>query len=279
ESINKDRTSNRSIKHGNTVMQSDKRILVDAFIPSSPIFVHVVTSFNLIVPLIFYACKMKSQRKTFSTLKPRERLLSYGARVLSDAELLAVLLRTGNGQQGVVKFAQHLLEHFGGLRQLLHAAPQQLMAQPGIGNAKACEILAVSELSRRSIEQELKETPGFTQTRVVKRYCIAHLGHLAVEHCIAISLNTHLHLITAKGTLNQWHVYRRHVVKAALKPHAAPAILAHNHPSGAREASAADIALTQHLINALALVDIRLVDHVIVAANHPTSMAEEGRLL
>ncbi|HLR83114.1 MAG TPA: DNA repair protein RadC [Paenalcaligenes sp.] len=226
---------------------------------------------------------MKSQRKTFSTLKPRERLLSYGARVLSDAELLAVLLRTGNGQQGVVKFAQHLLEHFGGLRQLLHAAPQQLMAQPGIGNAKACEILAVSELSRRSIEQELKETPGFTQTRVVKRYCIAHLGHLAVEHCIAIFLNTQLQLITtkvlAKGTLNQAHVYPREVVKAALKHHAAAVILAHNHPSGAREASAADIALTQHLIKALALVDIRLVDHVIVAANHATSMAEEGLLL
>src|SRR5690625_375231 len=164
-------------------MQGDKRILTDAFVPSSPLFVHVVTPSNLIVPLIFYACKMKSQRKTLSSLNPRERLLRHGAQDLSDAELLAVLLRTGNGQYGVVQFAQRLLEHFGGLRQLLHAAPQQLMAQPGIGHAKACEILAVSELSRRSIEQELKESPGFTPTQIVKRYCIAQRGHLAVEHC------------------------------------------------------------------------------------------------
>src|SRR5690625_1270132 len=100
---------------------------------------------------------MKTQRKTLATLRPRERLLEFGALVLSDAELLAILLRTGNGRRNVVEFAQHLLQVFGGLRELLHAPPDNLLAQPGIGQAKACEILAVIELSRRALEQELKE--------------------------------------------------------------------------------------------------------------------------
>jgi len=223
---------------------------------------------------------MKTQRKTLASLKPRERLLSYGAHVLSDAELLAILLRTGTGKLNVVQFAQKLLGNYGGLRQLLHASPKSLLAQPGIGQAKACEILAVSELSRRALEQQLKEAPSFTQTHIVKRYCMAQLGHLAIEHCIAIFLDTQLQLIVteevAKGTLNQAYIYPREIVKAALKHHAAAVILAHNHPSGAREASAADIHLTKHITKALALVDVRLVDHVIVAGNYATSMAEEG---
>src|SRR5690625_86632 len=222
---------------------------------------------------------MKTQRKTLATLRPRERLLEFGAPVLSDAELLAILLRTGNGRRNVVEFAQHLLQVFGGLRELLHATPDNLLAQPGIGQAKACEILAVIELSRRALEQELKDAPSFTQTKIVKRYCKAHLSHLTIEHCMAIFLNSQLQLITteevARGTLNQAHIYPREIVKAALKHHAAAVILAHNHPSGAREASAADIALTKHLTKALALVDIRLIDHVIVAGNHASSLAEE----
>jgi len=225
---------------------------------------------------------MKRQSKTFASLKPRERLLSHGAQALSDAELLAILLRTGTTHYNVVQFAQQLLSHFGGLRELLHAPPKSLLTRPGIGQARACEIMAVSELSRRALEQELKQGPGFTQTQLVKRYCIAQLGHLRVEHCLALFLNTQLQLIcsveVARGTLNQAYVYPREVVKAALTHHAAAVILAHNHPSGAREASRSDIALTKHLSKALALVDIRLIDHVIVTANHATSMAEEGLL-
>lgn len=223
---------------------------------------------------------MKTQRKTFATLGPRERLLEFGAQALNDAELLAILLRTGTLQLHVVEFAQQLLNTYGGLRELLHASADSLMSQPGIGQAKASEILAVSELSKRSLEQKLKQGPTFNQTHVVKRYCIAHLGHLDIEHCMAIFLNTQLQLIVtqeiARGTLNQAFVYPREVVKAALQYHAAAVILAHNHPSGAREPSAADISLTKHLRKALALVDIKLIDHVIVAGHYACSMAEEG---
>lgn len=116
---------------------------------------------------------MKRQSKTFASLKPRERLLSHGAQALSDAELLAILLRTGTTQYNVVQFAQQLLAYYGGLRELLHAPSNSLLTRPGIGQARACEIMAVSELSRRALEQELKKGPSFTQTQLVKRYCIA----------------------------------------------------------------------------------------------------------
>lgn len=212
--------------------------------------------------------------------RPRERLLAHGPHVLTSAELLAIVLRTGIRGCNVVELSHRLIQHCGGVRGLLAADANALMKLPGLGQAKACEILAISELSRRALEEELRTGDTLDQPTRVKRYCVALLAHLDVEHCIALYLDTRFRLITseevARGTLNQASVYPREVVKAALRHHAAALILAHNHPSGVAEPSQADLALTQHLRKALALVDVRLLDHLIVTASGALSLAEQG---
>lgn len=212
--------------------------------------------------------------------RPRERLLRHGAASLSSAELLAIILRTGTKGRNVIDMGRELITHFGGLRRLLSADTKDLLEFPGIGIAKTCELLAIKELSRRALEEPLRTGQTLNQPDKVKQYCAMHLAHLQIEHCIALFLDTQLQLIEcivlAKGTLSQASVYPREVVKAALKQHAAAVILAHNHPSGIAEPSQADIALTRQLKKALALVDIRLVDHLIVGANDVNSLAERG---
>ena len=214
--------------------------------------------------------------------RPRERLLAHGPQVLTSAELLAIILRTGIKGCDVVTLSHQLISHCGGLRGLLSADASRLLALPGLGEAKACEILAISELGRRALEEELRVGETLDQPTRVKRYCIAQLGHLPIEHCVALYLDSRFRLIAcdevARGTLSQASVYPREVVKAALRHHAAAIILAHNHPSGVAEPSQADIALTQHLRKALALVDVRLLDHLIVTPNGATSLAELGRI-
>ena len=164
----------------------------------------------------------------------------------------------------------------------MSADASALLKLPGLGQAKTCEILAISELGRRALEEELRVGDTLDQPARVKRYCISLLGHLDVEHCMALYLDTRFRLIAcdeiSKGTLNQASVYPREVVKAALRHHAAALILAHNHPSGVAEASEADLALTRHLRKALALVDVRLLDHLIVTRNGATSLAESGAI-
>lgn len=225
---------------------------------------------------------MTSDSKSLQNERPRERLLRSGPQSLSDAELLAIILRTGTQQLPVLALAQQLLEHLGGLRGLLATETALLLKQKGIGLAKACELQAMSEINRRALEQALQQGPIMNQPRLVKSYCIAQLGHLTIEHCLALYLDNQLHLITseeiARGTLTQASVYPRELVKSALKHHAAAIILAHNHPSGVRSPSAADLALTKHLQQALSLVDIRLLDHLIITAGHATSLAEQGDL-
>lgn len=225
---------------------------------------------------------MTSDSKSLQNERPRERLLRSGPQSLSDAELLAIILRTGTQQLPVLALAQQLLEHLGGLRGLLATETDLLLKQKGIGLAKACELQAMSEINRRALEQALQQGPIMNQPRLVKSYCIAQLGHLTIEHCLALYLDNQLHLITseeiARGTLTQASVYPRELVKSALKHHAAAIILAHNHPSGVRSPSAADLALTKHLQQALSLVDIRLLDHLIITAGHATSLAEQGDL-
>lgn len=214
--------------------------------------------------------------------RPRERLLAHGPAVLTSAELLAIILRTGIAGCNAVALAHRLIEHCGGLRGLLGANAPQLMALPGLGQAKACEILAINELSRRALEEELRTGETLDQPARVRQYCAARLAHLEVEHCVALYLDSRFRLITceevSRGTLTQASVYPREVVRAALHHHAAALILAHNHPSGVAEASQADIALTQHLRKALALVDVRLLDHLIVTRNTAVSLAEQGLL-
>ncbi|MEZ2623455.1 DNA repair protein RadC [Paenalcaligenes hominis] len=225
---------------------------------------------------------MTSDSKTLNNVRPRERLLQSGPAALSDAELLAIVLRTGYRQRPVLQLAQSLLNELGGLRGLLATDITQLQQFSGIGLAKACEISAMSEINKRALQQSLQMGPVMNHPHLVKDYCIARLGHLTIEHCIALYLDNQLHLITseevAKGTLTQASVYPRELVKSALKHHAAAIILAHNHPSGVRQPSDADLHLTQQLQRALSLVDIRLIDHLIVTAGYATSLAELGKM-
>ncbi len=214
--------------------------------------------------------------------RPRERLLRHGAQVLTSAELLAVLLRTGTRGRDAVDMGRRMIEHFGGLRRLLAAESSALLAFPGMGAAKTCELLAVQELSRRAIEEPLRHGRALSQPDRVKQFCALRLAHLRVEHCIALFLDSQLQLIecdeVARGTLSHASIYPREVVKAALEHHAAALILAHNHPSGLAEPSPADLTLTRQLKQALALVDVRLLDHLIVGATEVTSLAERGQV-
>lgn len=214
--------------------------------------------------------------------RPRERLMTHGVHVLTSPELLAIILRTGTRGCDAVTLGQRLIEHFGGVRGLLAADAAALLSIKGVGLAKACELLAINELNRRALEEDLKAGVALNQPGSVKQYCTARLGHLPVEHCMALYLDSQFRLIAAeevsRGTLTQASVYPREIIKSGLKHHAAALILAHNHPSGVAEPSDADLALTRHLKNALALVDIRLLDHLIVTANNATSLAERGQV-
>lgn len=214
--------------------------------------------------------------------RPRERLLAHGAAALTSAELLAIVLRTGSRRHHVLELSQQLIRHFRGLRGLLAAEPSALMEIHGLGKAKACELLAISELSRRALAESLGDKPTLNTPRAVKHYCQAMLGHLPVEHCLALYLDSQYRLIcaeeVARGTLTQASIYPREVIKAALRHHAAALILAHNHPSGLQEPSPADLHLTEHLKRALSLVDVQLLDHLIVTADGASSLAEQGHL-
>lgn len=224
---------------------------------------------------------MHTQSDT-QTERPRERLLAHGAHVLTSPELLAIILRTGPRGSCAVGLGRTLIAHFDGLRGLLAADAQTLLSIPGLGPAKTCELLAINELNRRALAEDLKTGVPLDQPKSVKQYCVALLGHLNIEHCLALYLDSQYRLITteelSRGTLTQASVYPREVVKAGLRHHAAALILAHNHPSGLAEPSEADLALTRHLRQALALVDIRLLDHLIVTATGAVSLAERGLL-
>jgi DNA repair protein RadC len=212
--------------------------------------------------------------------RPRERMLAHGPQALTTAELLAIVLRTGITGCDSVSMGNQLLRRFGGLRGLLCADLHALLAIKGLGAAKACELRAVSELHCRALEEQLADKQALPDAGKVKQYCAAKLGHHKIEYCIALYLDCQLRLIAteevARGTLGQASLYPRELVKAALSHHAASVVLAHNHPSGNAQASEADINLTRHLRDALALVDIKLIDHIIVAGNHACSLMEQG---
>ncbi len=213
---------------------------------------------------------------------PRERLLRFGPASLRDAELLAIALRTGTPGCNVVELGDRLIQHFGGLRGVLAASMEDLQAIHGLGRAKACTLIAVLELARRGVEEGMMQRRAMREPEQVKEYCRTALGHHPIEHCLALYLDNQLNLIAtaevSRGTLTQSSVYPRELVREALRHHAAALILAHNHPSGQPLPSASDLALTKHLRQALALVDVRLVDHFIVAGNVVTSMAELGQI-
>jgi DNA repair protein RadC len=214
--------------------------------------------------------------------RPREKLLAHGPASLADAELIALLLRTGLKGRSVLQLAQHTLDTLGGLGGLLRAEAADLARIKGLGPAKRAEIAAVMELARRSLAQQLSERPVFDSPQRVKdflRLQIAHLGH---EVFAVLFLDAQNRLIELeemfRGTLTQTSVYPREIVKRALARNAHAVILAHNHPSGVAEPSRADEALTQTLANALKLVDVRVLDHLVVGQAEVVSFAERGLL-
>jgi len=215
--------------------------------------------------------------------QPREKLLARGPGALSDAELLALLLRTGLPGKGVLQLAQEMLDAktgFGGMAGLLHASADDLKRIKGLGPAKRAELMAVVELARRALAEQLRERDAMNSPETLKHYLQLHLANKQHE-CFAVLFLDNQHRLVAleemfRGTLSQTSVYPREVVLRALHHHAAAVVLAHNHPSGSVEPSHADGALTRVLKAALALVDVRVLDHVIVAPGLSLSMAEKG---
>jgi DNA repair protein RadC len=213
--------------------------------------------------------------------RPREKLISRGAAALGDAELLALLLRTGIAGKNVLQLSQELLDTFGGVAGLLHASLDDLRKIKGLGGtAKRAELVAVLELARRAMAEQLKERTVFDSPDAVRHYLQLHIASRPHEVFAALFLDAQHRLIAMeelfRGTLSQTSVYPREVVIRALHHHAAAVILAHNHPSGGVEPSRADEALTQALKAALALVDVRVLDHIVVARGQTLSMAERG---
>lgn len=218
--------------------------------------------------------------------QPREKLLARGPQALADAELLALLLRTGIQGKSVLRLADELLAPapggFGGLAGLLHATAADLARIKGLGPAKRAELVAVLELARRALAEQLRARPVFTAPQQVKDYLQLQLAGRPHEVFAVLFLDSQHRLLALeemfRGSLSQASVYPREVVVRALAHHAAAVVLAHNHPSGNAEPSRADELLTQQLKAALALVDVHVLDHVVVAPGQALSLAERGLL-
>ena len=214
--------------------------------------------------------------------RPREKLLARGAGALADTELLALLLRTGLPGHDVFALAAQVLREFGGFAGLLQATPEALGRIKGLGPAKRAELVAVMEMARRALAQQVSTAPVFDLPATVKDFVALQLGGLTQEVFAVLFLDGQHRLIALeemfRGTLTQTSVYPREVVKHALARNAAAVIFAHNHPSGLAEPSRADELLTRTLRDALALVDVRVLDHVIVAGASSVSFAERGLL-
>lgn len=212
--------------------------------------------------------------------RPREKLLLRGATALSDAELLAIFLRVGVTGKSAVDLARDLLVRFGSLTALFAAPVNELASVHGMGEAKYAQLQAVMEMSRRALGETLREADAMTSPTTVRNYLRLWLGRERREVFAAMFLDHQHRVIAAEtlflGTLAQATVHPREVVKRALALNAAALIIAHNHPSGHAEPSAADIALTDRLSRALGLVDVRILDHFVVAAGETVSLAERG---
>lgn len=212
--------------------------------------------------------------------RPREKLLEQGSASLSDAELLAIFLRTGVTGKSAVDLARHLLHQFGSLRTLLEADQQTFGRQLGLGPAKFAQLQAVLEMARRHLAERLRSDSVLKSPIEVRNYLKAMLRHEPHEVFGCLFLDSR-HRVLAfeilfRGSIDSASVYPRQVVKRALAHNAAALILCHNHPSGSAEPSQADRALTKRLQEALDLVDVRVLDHFIVGDGDPLSMAEYG---
>ena len=213
--------------------------------------------------------------------RPREKLLARGPQALSDVELLAILLRTGMAGKNVFQLAEELMAP-GGMAGLMQASAESLRRVKGLGPAKQAELLAVFEMARRALGQRLQEREVFQTPDAVKQYLQLQLGHKHHEVFAVLFLDGHNRMLAMeelfRGTLSQTSVYPREVVLRALHHQAAAVVLSHNHPSGSVQPSRADEHLTQTLKASLALVDVRVLDHIIVGPGQALSMAEQGLL-
>ncbi|UTW44429.1 DNA repair protein RadC [bacterium SCSIO 12696] len=214
--------------------------------------------------------------------RPREKLIRQGAAALSDTELLAIFLRTGSAGKTAVDLAREMLAHFGSLVSLLQADCRQFCQLKGLGSAKYAQLQASLELARRHLQEAMEREQVFTSPTAVSSYLRLQLQSRQQEVFAALFLDSQHRLIAFEelfyGTVDGVAVYPREVVRRALHYNAASLIFAHNHPSGMAEPSQADVAITQQLKQALALVDVRVLDHIIVGVGQVVSLAERGKL-
>jgi DNA repair protein RadC len=212
--------------------------------------------------------------------RPREKLLARGPQALGDAELLALLLRTGIQGKNVLVMAQEVLDSFGGMAGLLSASAEDLKRIKGLGPAKRTEIVAVLELARRALAEQLQAKPSIETPQQLRDYVRLHLGSKPYEVFAVLFFNVQQELLGIeelfRGTLTHTSVYPREVVLRALHHRASSVVLAHNHPSGQPSPSPADMAMTSKLSAALGLIDISVLDHIIVSSSAAFSMAEAG---
>ncbi len=214
--------------------------------------------------------------------RPRERLLKQGAAALSDAELVAIFLRVGVKGKSAVDLARDLVAKFGSLNGLFAASEADLCAIRGMGQAKYVQLQAVIEMARRALVEDIKLTDALASPKSVRDYLRLTLARLPHEVFVAVFLTSQNRVIKVeeifRGTLTQTSVYPREIVKLALAHNAASVIFAHNHPSGEPNPSQADRSLTKTLADALALIDVRVLDHFIVAPGASLSFAEQGMM-
>ena len=214
--------------------------------------------------------------------RPRERLLAQGAAALSNAELLAIFLRVGMKGKSAVDLARELVNTFGNLHGLFSASKEQLCAVNGVGEAKYVQLQAVLEMARRALAEQMTTVDALSSPQAVRDYLKLTLARLPHEVFVAVFLTAQNRVIAVeeifRGTLTQTSVYPREIVKRSLAHNAASVIFAHNHPSGEASPSQADRSLTRALADALALVDVRVLDHFIVAPGASLSFAEQGIL-
>lgn len=214
--------------------------------------------------------------------RPREKLMQQGAHLLSDAELLAIFLRVGVTGKSAVDLARDLLKQFGSLNGIFSASLKEMTQVHGMGSSKYAQLQAIFEMSRRALAEEMQLKDVLSSPKQVRDYLCLKLGSLSREVFIVLFLDAQNRVLAQEelfsGTLTQTSVYPREVVKRALHHNAASVILAHNHPSGVAQQSQADELLTNALKQALSLVDVRVLDHFIVAGNTSLSFAERGLL-
>ncbi|MBQ0760803.1 MAG: DNA repair protein RadC [Zhongshania sp.] len=212
--------------------------------------------------------------------RPREKLLQRGAAALADAELLAIFLRTGVKGKSAVDLARELLQEHGGLGALIAASRDRFCASHGLGDAKFVQLQAVVEMSRRYLAEALQQRPVFSSAASTRQFLLAQLRHEVREVFAVMYLDNQHQLLCYEplfyGTIDGAAVYPREIARRALELHAAALIVAHNHPSGVAEPSDADIRITRRIRDALALLDMRLLDHCVVAGPEVISLAERG---